>query len=235
VSRETVLQHRPGVSEKDREVIPVLRPFWSRIYSGAWLYSVVLFVVFAALRTYATFGPAKARPLFLFQFLLMWLLPFILLTRSGRQEIGICKVSRPAWLLWGPLLGALAAAGAVAVGFALYGYGSDNWIITLRNTYREVAVPMGKWPAIAVLALPAAIVSPVGEEFFFRGLFYFSPKRVTSNGIAACANSFAFASVHLLVHGVSRDAAGLHVRLGSGLMWLLVIMGMAWVLTVCRL
>jgi uncharacterized protein len=127
----------------DNERPSMLRPFWSRIYPGAWLYGVVLFVIVAALRIYATFGPAKARPLFLFQFLLMWLLPFILLTRLGRQEIGICKVSRPAWLVWGSLLGALAAAGAVAVGFALYGYGSDNWMITLRNTYREVSVPMG--------------------------------------------------------------------------------------------
>lgn len=129
----------------------------------------------------------------------------------------MCTVSRPAWLLWGPSLGALAA-GAVAVGFALYGYGSDNWMITLRNTYREVSVPMGKWPAIAAFALPAA-----------------SLKSVTSNRVATCANSFAFASVHLLVHGVSTDAAGLHVRVGSGLVWLFVVMGMAWVLTICRL
>jgi hypothetical protein len=105
-------------------------------------------VLVAALRIYATFGPAKARPLLLVQFLLMGALPFSVLTRSGRREIGICKVSRRVWFLWGPLLGMLAAAGPVAVGFALYGYGSDNWMITLRNMYREVAAPMGKWPAI---------------------------------------------------------------------------------------
>ena len=49
----------------------MLRPFWSRIFPGAWLYSVVLFVAIAALRIYATFGPANARPLFLVQFFLM--------------------------------------------------------------------------------------------------------------------------------------------------------------------
>jgi len=94
---------------------------------------------------------------------------------------------------------------------------------------------MGKWPAIAAFALPAAIVSPVGEEFFFRGLFHFSLRSATNSGLATFANVFAFASLHLLHHGVSRDAAGLHVRVGSGLMWLLVIMGMAWVLTICQL
>jgi membrane protease YdiL (CAAX protease family) len=83
--------------------------------------------------------------------------------------------------------------------------------------------------------LTAAIVSPVGEEFFFRGLFHYSLKSVSSNAIATCANSFAFASVHLLVHGVSRDAAGLHVRVGSGLVWLVVVIEMAWVLTISRL
>jgi len=212
----------------------VLRPFWSRIFPGAWLYSLVLFIIVAAMRTYATFGPAKARPLFLCQFLLMWLLPFVLLTRSGRQEIGICRISRPAWLLWGPLLGALAAAGAIAIGFALYGFGSDNWVITIRNTYREVAIPLGKWPAFAFLALPAAIVSPVGEEFFFRGLFHFSLKRVAGSGVATLANAFAFGSVHLLHHGIWRDATGMHFRVGSGLMWLLVMMGLGWLLTLCR-
>jgi len=34
------------------EVIPVLRPFWSRIFPEAWLYSLVFFIVVTALRTY---------------------------------------------------------------------------------------------------------------------------------------------------------------------------------------
>ena len=60
----------------------MLRPFWSRIFPGAWLYSLVLFVVLAAMRTYAILGPAKAGLLFLCQFLLMGLLPFVLLHSS---------------------------------------------------------------------------------------------------------------------------------------------------------
>jgi len=88
----------------------------------------------------------------------MGLLPFVLLTRAGRQEIGICGMSRPAWLLWSPLIGALAAAGVIALGFALYGFGSDNCVITLRNTYRQVASSLGRWPTFALLAVPAAIV-----------------------------------------------------------------------------
>ena len=113
------------------------------------------------MRTYAILGPAKAGLLFLCQFLLMGLLPFVLLTRAGRQEIEICGISRPAWLLWSPLIGALAAAGVIAVialGFGLYGFGSDNWVITLRNMYREVASSLGRWPTFALLAVPAATV-----------------------------------------------------------------------------
>ena len=213
----------------------MLRPFWNRIFPGAWLYSVVLFAVLAAMRTYAMLGPAKAAPLFLCQFLLMWLSPFVLLTRTGRREIGICAAARPAWLLWGPLMGALAAAVIIAIGFGLYGFGSDNWVVTIRDTYREIAIPLGKWPAFAVLTLGSGIVSPVGEEFFFRGLFHFSVKRAAGNGTATLANAFAFGSVHLLHHGIWRDAAGVHLRLGSGLMMVLVMMGLSWVLTVCRL
>ena len=187
------------------------------------------------MRTYAILGPAKAGLLFLCQFLLMGLLPFVLLTRAGRQEIEICGISRPAWLLWSPLIGALAAAGVIALGFGLYGFGSDNWVITLRNMYREVALPLGKWTAFALLALPAAIVSPVGEEFFFRGLLHLSLRRVVGNGTATLANALAFGSVHLLHHGIWKDAAGLHLRPGSGLMMVLVMMGLSWAFTICRL
>jgi hypothetical protein len=83
--------------------------------------------------------------------------------------------------------------------------------------------------------LPAAIVSPVGEEFFFRGLLHFSLKRVAGSTVATLANAFAFGSVHLLHHGIWRDAAGWHFRMGSGLMFLLVGMGLSWLFTVCRL
>jgi hypothetical protein len=133
------------------------------------------------------------------------------------------------------LIGALGAAVAIAVGFGLYGFGSDNWVITFRNTYREVSLPLGRWRAFAVLALPAAVVSPVGEEFFFRGLFHFSLERAAGRGTATLANAFAFASVHLLHHGIWGDAAGLHLRPGSGLMFLLVMMGVSWLFTLCRL
>jgi uncharacterized protein len=161
--------------------------------------------------------------------------PFALLTPAGRQEIGICGTSRSGWLLWGLLIGALAAGGIIVLGFGLYDFGSDNWVITLRNTYREVALPLGKWPAFALLALPAAIVSPVGEEFFFRGLFRFSLMSVVGNATATLANALAFGSVHLLHHGIWKDAAGLHLRPGSGLMLVLVMMGLSWVFTLCRL
>jgi hypothetical protein len=133
------------------------------------------------------------------------------------------------------LLGALAAAVAIGVGFGLYGFGSHNWVITLRNTYREVSLPMGKRAASAVLALPTAVVSPGGEEFFFWRLFHFPLKRVAGNGTAMLANAFAFGSVHLLHHGIVRDAAALHLRPASGLIWLLVMMGVGWLFTICRL
>ena len=45
----------------------------------------------------------------------------------------------------------------------------------------------------------------------------------------------AFGSLHLLHHGIWRDAVGLRLRAGSGLMWLLVMMGLGWLLTICRL
>jgi len=213
----------------------MLRPFWSRIFASAWPYSIVLLVVIAAMRAYATLGPPKAAPLFLCQFLIMWLLPFVLLTRDGRQEIGICAASRPAWLLWGPLLGAAAAGAFVAIGFGLYGFGSDNWVITIRDTYRQVASPMGKWPTFAVLAFGSGIVSPIGEEFFFRGVFHFSIKRAAGGSRATLANALAFGSVHLVHHGIWKDAAGLHLRLGSGLMMVLLTTGLGWLLTICRL
>jgi hypothetical protein len=129
----------------------------------------------------------------------------------------------------------LAAAVVIAVGFSLYGFGSDNWVITVRDSYRQVSLPRGKWADFAFLTLPAVVVSPIGEEFFFRGLFHFSLQRAAGSGTATLANAFAFGSVHLLHHGIWRDAAGLHLHPGSGLMWLLAMMGVSWLFTICRL
>jgi hypothetical protein len=66
--------------------------------------NLILFIVLGGLRAYGLFGPLSVRMLIMLNFFLMWFLPFIFFTQSGRHAMGLKKVERPLWWLWGLLL-----------------------------------------------------------------------------------------------------------------------------------
>ncbi len=82
----------------------LIRPFWGRTLGAPWRASVLVLVLLTCARGYAMLGPPSARPLLLLQFLAMWALPFTLLTRAGRSEIGLRKPGNPVaaffWARW---------------------------------------------------------------------------------------------------------------------------------------
>jgi len=185
--------------------IGFLRPFWNRTIGPPWLASLLVLVILAGVRFYATLGPPAARPLFLLHCLLMWALPFILLTVQGRREIGLLKQgSTAAAMAWSALAGAGCGLAVFMFGMALYSESPDNWCVSIRDSFRlnELRGSMPTTALFALIALPAMIVTPVGEEVLFRGFIQqaFSLRR---NATAATAvNAFSFGLIHLHVHGI---------------------------------
>ncbi|HME57959.1 MAG TPA: CPBP family intramembrane glutamic endopeptidase [Terracidiphilus sp.] len=211
---------------------------WSRIPIAPWLFSLLLLALLAAMRFYAVFGPPQARILFLIHFLVMWALPFIVLTAQGRREIGLRRQGNTASnLVLCALAGACAGFAVYAAGMALYGASPDNWCVNIHDEFQiaqlRAAMPLAA--AFAAIVLPAMIFSPIGEEILFRGLLQQSFVRRWNVAVATVVNGLAFGLVHLHVHGLWHDAAGIHLRLVSGALMVLLMAGVSAVFTLCRL
>ena len=220
-----------------------LRPVWSRIpftriTVAPWLLSLLVLAVLAAARYYAVLGPPQARILFPLHCLVMWALPFILLTGHGRRQIGLRKQGNTASALaLSALAGAACGLAVFALGMLLYGNSPDNWNLTIRDAFqlKQMLAVMAPVAAFAAITLPAMILTPIGKEILFRGLIQQSFTLRWNAGIATLVNGLAFALIHLHVHVLWRDAAGYHLRPVSGTLMFLIGVGLSAVFTLCRL
>jgi hypothetical protein len=203
-----------------------LRPTWSRIALAPWLLSLLVLVLLAAARFYAVFGPPSVRILFPLHCFAMWALPFIFLTASGRQQIGLC---RPAHLLSSlaisALIGALCGFAVFVFGMILYANSPDNWCVSIRDSFQleQLRAVMPPAAVFAVLTLPAMILTPIGEEILLRGFLQQAFTLRWNVLIATVVNGLAFGLIHLHVHGLWRDSAGFHLRFVSGALMVLLL------------
>src|SRR5208337_4931771 len=182
---------------------------WSRIPIAPWLFSLLLLALLAAMRFYAVFGPPQARILFLIHCLVMWALPFIVLTAQGRREIGLRRQGNTASnLALCALAGALCGLAFYALGMALFGASPDNWNLTIRDSFQieQLRATMPPAAVFAVIVLPAMILTPIGEEILFRGFIQQAFTLRWNAVLATLVNGFAFGLIHLHVHILWRDA-----------------------------
>lgn len=215
-----------------------LRPFWQRLGIAPWVLSLGLLAALSAARFYAIFGPPQVRILFLAQCLVMWLLPPIFLSRRGRQAMGL---GRPrgsvAAIVFCAAIGVMAGLAFLAVSMNAHGPPQDNWIASVRAGMQldQMRAAIGPAAILSILAVPVLIVTPVGEEILFRGLIQqaFAMRWNWFAGMAV--NSLAFGLVHLHVHGLTHDAAGFHLRVFSGGLFVLGGAVLGALFTLCRL
>src|SRR5208283_723793 len=114
-----------------------LRPFWNRLAIPPWLLSLLVLAILAAARFYSAFGPPQARILFLLHILVMWMLPFLFLTRQGRRDIGLRRQGiTPVALVLSSLAGVAGGLFIFWIGMALYGNSPDNWCVSIRNSFQ---------------------------------------------------------------------------------------------------
>jgi membrane protease YdiL (CAAX protease family) len=211
---------------------------WNRIRIAPWLFSLLVLALLAALRYYAVFGPPRARILFLVHCLAMWVLPFLVLTRQGRREIGLRKQGNSVKALaLSALSGACAGFAVYAASMMLFGSSPDNLCVSVRASFQldQLLAVMPRVAAFAVIVLPAMILTPIGEEILFRGLIQQSFTRRWNVLIATAVNWLTFGLIHLHVHGIWHDAAGFHLRLVSGAFMVFFLGGVSAVFTLCRL
>lgn len=216
-----------------------LRPIWSRTtLVPPWLLSLLLLALLAAARYYAVFGPPTARILFPLHCFVMWALPFIFLTPQGRRQIGLRAPAKTVSnLALSALAGALCGFAVFVLGIAIYGKSPDNWCVSIGDAFQldQLRALMPPTVLFAVIALPAMILTPIGEEILFRGFIQQAFTLRWNAFVATLVNGLAFGLIHLHVHGLWRDSSGFHLRFVSGSLMVLLLAAVSAGFTLCRL
>jgi len=218
------------------ERIP-LRPKIHRVLKKSWIVCIILYVVFLVLRGIGCLGPESIRLLILVSFVLMWPLPFIFYTKIGWKGLGLRKIEKPLWIIYGILLGAGSAIIVYLVGFGLFGNTNDHWFISLLNQVisEEDRAMINPTALFLIVTIPSIIFSPIGEEFLFRGLIHESFKFQEKKWLGYLANSLAFATIHIFHYGITYDAInGLEIQFLNGFVWFSLMMGVSIIFTLCK-
>ncbi|MGA9671607.1 MAG: CPBP family intramembrane glutamic endopeptidase [Terracidiphilus sp.] len=215
-----------------------LKPFWVRAVCPPWLLALLLMSLLGGVRYFAVFSTYQAQPLFFLQYAATWILPFIFLTRNGRGQIGLHEQgTTPLSMGLGALAGAVYALAVFAIGMTLYGDSRDNWDLSLRDYLRLIEL-RGVLPPGAVFAIfgvPAILFAPIGDEILFRGFIQETITRRWGPIAATLVNCLTFGLTYLYFHAIWQDSAGIHLRLVSGALAMILFIGAGLVFTLCRL
>lgn len=205
----------------------MLKPFAQKIASAPWILLASIAVVLAIPRFFFMLnGMYNAIAII---FVVMMALPLLLMTKTGRQESGMKKPTHVVRLVLSFLVGIVISLSVFWLGLALYDHSSLNWYVAIMSTIKGVPLASVKAsPGLfAVVALPAVIFSPLGEEFFFRGMLHEAFSKRFAILWAYSLDAIFFAVTHLAHYGLSHGSGGgVSILLPSALFWML-LMGIA--------
>ncbi|WP_164852344.1 CPBP family intramembrane glutamic endopeptidase [Rheinheimera riviphila] len=207
-------------------VLPIsVKPVWLGLSSHLWILALVLGIVFLFMRAAGTLGSASLRWLLPVGFLVMAVLPWILLTATGRRQIGLRRPNNASFYVVGACTGVLAATVCFLIGMSLFGNSPENWFVSIANGYRQTfdTTSFGLWQLYLIFTLPAIIFSPVGEEIFFRGLLQRALEQQFSTWQSTIAEAGLFAIVHLCHHGLVLSATGFELYPASAAIWVILM------------
>lgn len=184
----------------------MLRPFFYKIFKFNWSFGLLLIFALGIPR-FILVLQANVTGKFNYVsiiFLIMWALPFVFLTKTGRKYIGLKKPTRKIWLLYAFVLGALTSLLVYGIGFLLYNYTLHNWFAYLARPFEMYGTlpEADKLILFIVSAIIAMTFSPIGEEFFYRGLVHGSFQTDVGDTKASYIDSLAFALTHLAHFGI---------------------------------
>lgn len=214
----------------------LLRPIWRKKFTNTWKLVLLLFLILVLMRCIGSLGPLESRMYIILSFIIMWFLPFIFFSKTGRRKMGLKKIEKPMWFLWSILLGVLSSLAIFLLGFLLFGHSDDNWFISiLVQTGANQDIPgMSVFSLFLMFTIPSIVFSPIGEELFFRGMIQESVKEKKSKKKAIIINSLAFASIHLFHHGIVYNQNGLNFLVLPGILWFFLMIALSWIFTECR-
>jgi membrane protease YdiL (CAAX protease family) len=156
----------------------------------------------------------------------MILTPFILLTKKGRQQIGLKKPQKLAWLIYSFLIGIGACIITCLIAQLLFDNSTENWYVYISKSYAVSGTGLNETDRLIyfiIYALIGMTFSPIGEEFFYRGIVHDSFAVHTGHQRASIIDSTAFALTHLAHFGIIYIAGTWHFPFVAALIWVLLM------------
>jgi membrane protease YdiL (CAAX protease family) len=140
-----------------------------------------------------------------FVFLAMIALPWLLLTREGRRNIGLVRPSRWRWVLPAAAAGAALAVLVHLIATALWGSTTSSPFVYISLSYANVPAALDDGDRLVffiIFAVIGMLFSPIGEEILYRGLAHESLATRWGDRRAALIDAGAFAITHLAHFGL---------------------------------
>lgn len=183
-----------------------LRNFWNRYFTYNWKFGLFLILVICIPRFYFVLRAnqtASYSAIGLIMFVSA-LVPFIFLGKNGLKQIGISKTGKLKWLLLAFITGIIGSLLLYILGKGLYGSAFQNWYVYIGKSYNipENINAHQRLIQFAIMAGTGMIFSPIGEEFFFRGIVHGSFAKSLGDKKASLIDSTAFAFTHLSHFGL---------------------------------
>ena len=218
---------------------PFLRPFWQRILPHGPLFGILLILLFGIPRFVIVLKSNVTGDFSLLSivFVLMWITPFIFLTRLGRRDIGMRKPTHVLWLLYSVVLGIVACSVVFLIGKVLYDGSISNWFVYIAQSYRVQlgnVSPDDKIIYFLIFSFIGMTFSPIGEELLYRGLIHQSFEHSLSKKKAYLLDSAAFAVTHLAHFGFVYHNQHWQFLFLPAIFWMLLIFLSGILFSYCR-
>jgi len=202
-----------------------LKPFWNRYFKFDWKFGLFLLVIVCVTRFVLVLKANETGNYSLIG-LIMFLsaiIPFVFLSKYGRNQIGIKTTKKLKYLILALGIGIGFSVILHFLGQGLYGKSYENWYVYIGKSYNipENISVQGKRTMFLIMAIIGMIFSPIGEELFFRGIVHGSFAKSVGVKKASFIDSSAFALTHISHFGLVFVNKNWDFYLVPGIIWVL--------------
>jgi len=178
-----------------------LKPFWNRYFKFNWKFGLFLLLIVCIPRFILVLNANETGNYSLIGLVMFvsTLIPFLFLSNYGRKKIGIKTTKNLNSLILVLAIGLIFSVVLYLLGQGLYGKSYENWYEYIGKSYNipENISAQAKRTMFMIMAVTGMILSPIGEELFFRGIVHESFAKSVGNKKASIIDSSAFALTHI--------------------------------------
>jgi uncharacterized protein len=170
-------------------------------------------------------------------FLLMWLAPFVFLSKEGRKSIGMVKSQNYYWIFYSLIAGALFCVLMYGLAVALFDFTDNNWFVYISHSYTSGKMAVNdsnRFVYFLIYAFIGMTFSPIGEELFYRGIVHGSFAEKYGNQKASTFDSLAFALTHLAHFGIIYQSGTWSFLAIPSLLWVLCMFLASKLFFICK-